>query len=145
MTEYNTLYTVDLFSVAKSIKNYLLDDPQMEGEQIWLFEYPTVSTTGSVVNVTHNSQDDNFARKSFTIELAVKDQKELKKSILTKFERMESKLVGNMKDLSDGAGKYYRILRLLPFGDRITEASSDKINIYHYRLYQAIIVDITPE
>lgn len=130
----------DIFSIAKAIKEYLLDQPELSTETIWLMNYPAVETVGILISVTHNAQDENFERIPVTIDVAVKGKKENIKSIYTKLESIESFIIGNMIDISDGAGKTYRILRLLPFGDRATEFSDDKINIYHYRVYQAILV-----
>ena len=132
--------TVDVFSIAKSLKNKLSEVETLSGLNIWLFNYPAVETGGILIVVTHNQQSENFEKYLITVDIAIKDKKENIKTILNRFQNAESALVGNMIELSDGAGNEYCVLRFLPIGNRITEFSEDKINLYHYRLYRAVVV-----
>lgn len=134
--------TINLFAVAKCFKEYLVGKDDLSSEQIWLFQYPDVTTLGTCIHITTQPQDENYIKNSLVVDIAVKDKKENIKSLLTKFELVESYLVGNMYDISDGGINEYRVLRMNPISQRIFEQSEDKINTYHYRLYAAIVVNI---
>ena len=132
--------SAELFKIAKAIKTQILTIAELSSLPIWLFHYPAVTTLGGLVLVTHKSQQENFERMECLVDIALKDSRENFKMLLTNFELIEKALVGNMKTINDGDGTSFLILSFLPFGNRITEASADKVNLYHYRVFSATVI-----